>query len=68
MQSISGSTVQGGDLSAGTQALPVGKIIEVEEFRKDNPKISQIFIWGMKFRKLQRDSILGNLRKIGKFS
>ena len=55
-------------MSAGTQALPVGKIIEVAVFRKDNPKISRIVIWGMKFRKLQRDSILGNLRKIGKFS
>ena len=32
---------QGGDLSAGTQALPVGKIIEVEVFRKDNQSYSR---------------------------
>ena len=35
---------QGGDLSAGTQALPVGKIIETKVCRKDNPKVSQICI------------------------
>ena len=55
-------------MSAGTQALPVRKIIEVEVFRKDNPKISQIFIREMKLRKLQRDSIVGDLRILGKFS
>ena len=30
---------QGGDSSAGKQALPVGKIIEALVFRKDNQKI-----------------------------
>ena len=35
---------QGGDSSAGTQALPVGKIIETKVCRKDNPKVSQICI------------------------
>ena len=37
--------VQCSDLSAGTQTLPVGKIYEVYIFRKDNSKISRIFIW-----------------------
>ena len=36
--------LQGGDSSAGMQALPVGKIIETEVCRKDNPKVSQICI------------------------
>ena len=36
--------VQGGDSSTGTQALPVGKIIETKVCRKDNPKVSQICI------------------------
>ena len=31
--------LQGGDSSAGTQALPVGKIIETKVCRKDNPKV-----------------------------
>ena len=39
-----GAAVQGGDSSAGTQALPVGKIIETKVCRKDNPKVSQICI------------------------
>ena len=30
--------LQGGDLSAGTQALPVGKIIDDKVCRKDNQK------------------------------
>ena len=30
---------QGSDLSAGTQALPVGKIIEPKIFRKDDIKV-----------------------------
>ena len=29
---------QGGDLAAGTQALPVGKIIDDKVYRKDNQK------------------------------
>ena len=33
--------VQGGDMSAGTQALLVGKIIETKVCRKDNPKVSK---------------------------
>ena len=33
---------QGGDSSAGTQALPVEMIIETKVCRKDNPKVSQI--------------------------
>ena len=33
------SREQGGDLSAGTQVLPVGKIIEPKVFRKDNTKV-----------------------------
>ena len=32
---------QGGDLPAGMQALPVGKIIETKVLRKDNPEIVQ---------------------------
>ena len=40
---------QGGDSSTGTQALPVGKIIETKVCRKDNPKVSQICIGGRKF-------------------
>ena len=32
-------SAQGGDSSAGTQALPVGKIIKAKVFRKDNPEI-----------------------------
>ena len=35
---------QGGDSYAGTQALPVGKIIKTKVCRKDNPKVSQICI------------------------
>ena len=41
---ISLSPTQGGDSSAGTQALPVGKIIETKVCRKDNLKVSQICI------------------------
>ena len=32
------SLTQGGDLAAGTQALPVGKIIDNKVCRKDNQK------------------------------
>ena len=32
---------QGGDSTAGMQALPVGKIIEVKVLRKDNQEIVQ---------------------------
>ena len=35
---------QGSDSLAGTQALPVGKIIKVKLCRKNNPKVSQICI------------------------
>ena len=35
---------QGGDLPAGMQALPVGKIIEAKVLRKDNPEIVQTWI------------------------
>ena len=38
-------SAQGDDSSAGTQALPVGKIIEAKVFRKDNPEISQTCMW-----------------------
>ena len=31
------TTNQGGDLTAGTQALPVGKIIKAKVCRKDHP-------------------------------
>ena len=40
-----GTKRQGGDSSAGTQALPVGKIIEAKVFRKDNLEISQTYMW-----------------------
>ena len=35
---------QGGDSAAGTQALPVEKIINAKVCREDNPKVSQICI------------------------
>ena len=35
---------QGGDSAAGTQALPVGKIIDDKVCRKDNQKVSRICI------------------------
>ena len=36
------SSQQGGDSSAGTQALPVGKIIETKVCRKDNPNLHML--------------------------
>ena len=36
---------QGVDSSEGTQALPVGKIIEAKVFRKDNSEIPQNCMW-----------------------
>ena len=35
------TTSQGGDLTAGTQALPVGKIIKAKVLRKDSREIVQ---------------------------
>ena len=71
-KSYNGHTMnQGGDLSAGMQALPVGKIIWTKIWRKDNPKVAQICICWRLFEKLQHIKkywMLGKTRKIGKFS